>query len=300
MLLQSHVGELHILPALPPAWPTGRVSGLRGRGGHTVGITWSNGQATEVLIRPDRAGTVRLRGRLFAGTHTVVDTADDTPARTTRIENDLIEVTVAAGRTYRATGSGTDPGPTAPPLEQSFTNVGTSNDNNTGAGNLDGSGYSFSAQALAQAGVTPGSTVSRNGVNFRWPNVAPGGADNAIASGQAIGVTGTGRTLGFLLTGTYGAVSGAATVVYADGTRQSFTLSSPDWYGGPHAGATSAIVMAYRNRPGNQRENVAVCVYYLGVALQNKPVARVELPNISARPAANVPTMHIFAIAIGA
>ncbi|MBX7267231.1 hypothetical protein KIF24_15225 [Micromonospora sp. Llam7] len=142
--------------------------------------------------------------------------------------------------------------------------------------------------------------MSRNGVTFRWPDVAPGGADNAIASGQSIGLTGTGRTLGFLATGTYGAVSGTAAVVYADGTRQTFTLSTPDWYGGPHGGGTAAVVMAYQNRPGNQRHNVAACVYYVGVALQNKPVARVELPNISARPAANVPTMHIFAIAIGA
>ncbi len=43
MLLQSHAGELHVLPALPPAWPSGRVTGLRGRGGHTVGITWASG-----------------------------------------------------------------------------------------------------------------------------------------------------------------------------------------------------------------------------------------------------------------
>ncbi|MET8122524.1 glycoside hydrolase family 95 protein [Micromonospora sp. NPDC005189] len=296
MLLQSHAGELHILPALPPAWPSGRVSGLRGRGGHTVGITWSNGLASEVLIRPDRAGTVRLRGRFFTGTVTVVDTADGTQARTTRIETDLVEVTVQAGRAYRATSSGT----TTPTLEQSFSNAGITNDTNTGVGNFDGNGASLSAQALAQAGVTPGSTVSRNGVTFRWPNVSPGVADNAIASGQSISVTGTGRTLGFLATGTYGAVSGTAAVVYADGTRQTFTLSTPDWYGGPHAGGTAAVVTAYQNRPGNQRQATVACIYYVGVALQSKAVARVELPNISARPASGVPTMHIFAIAIGA
>ncbi|MEV0155892.1 glycoside hydrolase family 95 protein [Micromonospora sp. NPDC050686] len=296
MLLQSHVGELHVLPALPAAWPSGRVNGLRARGGHTVGITWSNGQASEVLLRPDRGGTVRLRGRIFATDVTVVDTTDGTTARTTRIESDLIELTGQAGRTYRATGSAS----TTPTLEQSFTNVSTTNDTNTGAGNFDGGGATLSAQALAQAGVTPGSTVSRNGVNFRWPAVAPGGADNAIASGQSISVTGSGRTLGFLATGTYGAVSGTAAVVYADGTRQTFTLATPDWYGGPHAGGTAAVVTAYQNRPGNQRTNVPACVYYVGVALQSKQVVRVELPNISASPASGVPTMHVFAIAIGA
>ncbi|MEO3746646.1 glycoside hydrolase family 95 protein [Plantactinospora sp. B5E13] len=295
MLLHSHNGELHILPALPAAWPNGRVSGLRARGGHTVGITWTGGQATEILVRADRTGAVRLRGRLFTANHAVVDTTDGTPARTTRIETDLVELAVQAGRTYRASGSVA----TTPTLEQSFTNVSTTNDTNTGAGNFDGGGATLSAQALAQAGVTPGSTVSRNGVNFRWPNVSPGGADNAIASGQAISVTGTGRTLNFLLTGTYGAVSGTAAVVYADGTRQTFTLGAPDWYGGPHAGGTAAIVTAYQNRPGNQRQNVAACIYQVGVAIQSKPVARVELPNISAGPATNVPTMHVFAIAIG-
>ncbi|MFI7604504.1 glycosyl hydrolase family 95 catalytic domain-containing protein [Micromonospora sp. NPDC049366] len=295
MLLQSHIGELHILPALPSAWANGRVSGLRARGGHTVGITWTNGQAGEVLLRPDRAGTVRLRGRLFAANHTVVDTTDGTAVQTTRIESDLVELTGRAGRTYRITGS-----PTVPTLEQSFSNASTSNDTNTNVGNVDGNGASFSAQALAQAGVTPGATLNRNGIAFRWPAVAPGGADNAIASGQSISVTGTGRTLGFLLTGTYGAVSGTGAVVYADGTRQTFTLSTPDWYGGPHAGGTAAVVTAYQNRPGNQRVTTPACVYHVGVTLQNKPVARVDLPNISARPAAGVPTMHIFAIAIGA
>ncbi|MEU8328769.1 glycoside hydrolase family 95 protein [Micromonospora sp. NPDC048839] len=295
MLLQSHAGELHVLPALPPAWPSGRVAGLRGRGGHTVDVTWSSGQATEILVRPDRAGTVRLRSRILTGTVTVVDTADGTAARVTRIESDLIEVTVQAGRTYRVTSTGV----ALPTLEQSFSNVGITSDSNTNVGNFDGGGASLSAQALAAAGASPGGTVSRNGVNFRWPSVSSGTADNAIASGQTIGVTGTGRTLGFLLTGTYGAPSGTGTVVYADGTRQTFTLSTPDWYGGPSSAGTAAIVSAYQNRPNNQRQNTAACIYYVGVTLQSKAVASVVLPNISARPATNVSTMHIFAIAIG-
>jgi alpha-L-fucosidase 2 len=43
MLLQSYHSELHFLPSLPKAWPDGRVSGLRARGGITVGIEWRAG-----------------------------------------------------------------------------------------------------------------------------------------------------------------------------------------------------------------------------------------------------------------
>ncbi|MET0418000.1 MAG: glycoside hydrolase family 95 protein, partial [Actinoplanes sp.] len=51
MLLQSHNAELHLLPALPTAWPTGRVTGLRGRGGYTVSLAWTAGQADEFVVR---------------------------------------------------------------------------------------------------------------------------------------------------------------------------------------------------------------------------------------------------------
>lgn len=61
MLLQSQLGELHLLPALPAAWPAGRITGLRARGGYQVDLAWENGRLTSATIRATVAGEIPVR-----------------------------------------------------------------------------------------------------------------------------------------------------------------------------------------------------------------------------------------------
>ncbi|WP_214073088.1 glycoside hydrolase family 95 protein [Mucilaginibacter sp. dw_454] len=62
MLMQSADGALNLLPALPDAWPTGSISGLRARGGfEIVSMKWKNGKLSEVKIKSTLGGNCRLR-----------------------------------------------------------------------------------------------------------------------------------------------------------------------------------------------------------------------------------------------
>jgi alpha-L-fucosidase 2 len=95
MLLQSHLGELHLLPALPSAWPSGYIKGLRARGGFEVDIHWKDGKLIESVIRSRLGNKCTVRSSA-----PVAVTSGDKPVETTRIENDVVEFDTRTNRKY--------------------------------------------------------------------------------------------------------------------------------------------------------------------------------------------------------
>lgn len=63
MLVQSHEGEIQLLPALPDAWSSGKVTGLKARGGFEIDMEWEKGKLTKAVVRSEHGGNCRIRTR---------------------------------------------------------------------------------------------------------------------------------------------------------------------------------------------------------------------------------------------
>jgi beta-glucosidase len=187
-------------------------------------------------------------------------------------------------------------------LAAAYNNTGISNDTDVSAADYDGDGDSFSAQALAAGTPTPltqGGQVTVDGTTLTWPATAPGTADNVVAAGQTVDLSGSGTDLGFLVSSQNGTATGAVTVNYKDGTSQSYNLNAADWYANaPAVGDQVLTTTSDWNYTSSTQTDHPVSIYFTSVPLvKGKAVASVTLPTLEN--SGGTTAMHVFAMAIG-
>ncbi len=187
-------------------------------------------------------------------------------------------------------------------LGQAFDNIAITDDGTAPSnldGGVDGDGSSYSTQALAAAGATPGGTVTHGGVTFTWPDVPADQPDNVLADGQIVQVGTSGSRLGLLTVGTYGPITGTGTVTYTDGSTQPFTITDPDWQVPTlPSGTDVALTTTYHHYAGTTINRNAY-IFFHGVDLDaSKTVASVTLPAVSDHATGGTASIHVFAVAV--
>lgn len=93
MLVQSHTGVIQVLPALPPDWASGHVTGLRARGGMELDLAWHDHHLQSLVLRPDISGDRRIE--LPNGT-----SVTNLPSGVTSAGPNILVVQARAGRSY--------------------------------------------------------------------------------------------------------------------------------------------------------------------------------------------------------
>ena len=186
-----------------------------------------------------------------------------------------------------------------------FDNSGITADEAQWAGDLDGSGATYSAQSLRSAGVTAGRLVG----GIRWPAVPAGDPDNVVADGQRISMHGAAHAslLAFIGSASSGPSSGLVTLTYEDGSTIHQVLGFSDWTlstgtGQPSFGNQIVAAVRYRNCTCDSTETRFALtpsedggesyLYLATVPLNpSKTLASVTLPT-----GADTGRLHVFAL----
>ncbi|MFJ7967551.1 GH92 family glycosyl hydrolase [Streptomyces sp. NPDC096324] len=208
-----------------------------------------------------------------------------------------VKVTVTSGGTsyaqpvaltVAATGS----------LLAAYDNTGVSDDTGDHAeADYDGGGWSYSRQALADAGLIPGGRGTVDGLAFTWPKSPSGRPDNASGTSQTIELSEPAGRLSFIGSAVNGNQKTTATVTYTDGGTDSVDLSFTDWTVGGGGGTVqygnvTVAKAAYRNVAGADKDLVATYVFATKpfTAPEGRTIRSVKLPDNA--------DLHVFTLAV--
>jgi predicted alpha-1,2-mannosidase len=186
-----------------------------------------------------------------------------------------------------------------------YNDAGVVSDGSSSSANYDGDGWAYSAQQLAASGLTPGATVTADGLNYTWPDQQPGDLDNIEAGGQTIALTGAAGAgkIGIVGSATNAdpGSQGAFVVHFTDGTSQTVNFGLSDWTLGasafpPAFGNITVATTAYRDSTsGGSAQQIKTYMFAADAALTaGKTVSGITLPS-----SIDQGQLHVFAFAIG-
>lgn len=260
-------------------------------------LALSGGAGPEVRFQvevPDGVTATPAEGTVVDGTQSITLTA----APEARQGFYDVKVTVtSADSSYGQPVSLTVAAPGS--LLAAYNNTGVTDDvGDHDEGDYDGGGWSYSRQALAAVGLTPGhqGTLS-GGLTYTWPDSPSGRPDNASATGQTIELAEPASQLSFIGSAVNGNQQTKATVTYTDGTTELVDLSFTDWTVGGGGGTVqygneTVAVAAYRNVAGADKDPVKTYVFATKpfAAPAGKTITSVRLPDNT--------DLHVFTLAV--